>query len=65
MGHTPFGYRRDRVQDAIGYYAGYREAIVPAQSDAIRFSGWSEPDDTEIWQGLWVGGTMPLSPPLT
>jgi hypothetical protein len=34
MGHTPFGYRRDRVQDAIGYYAGYREAVVPAQSDA-------------------------------
>jgi len=35
-GVTPFGYRRERVQDENGRDAGYREVIVPAEADAIR-----------------------------
>lgn len=35
-GVTPFGYRRERVQDENGRDTGYREVIVPAEADAIR-----------------------------
>jgi hypothetical protein len=39
---------------------GYGEATVPAEADAVCFSGWSQRDDNELWHVL--GWTAPAVP---